>query len=159
MRNALLVLFLVNPFLLAQTINFKEVKYIYALDQELYKNGSIKIDDNTIILQYSNSSQIIKYDDLFIHIINNDEIQKIPHNENIEYSVFFSLIKGIFQNNLTLLANSFTINKDKDKTILIPNEYLANAIEKIEYKKQNKKLKFLRIFFLNQDSIKITQLD
>lgn len=159
MRKTFLVLFLFHSLVLAELINFQEVKYIYALDQELQTKGTIEINEDSIILKYTNSSQVVKYDDSFIHIINNNETQKITHDENIEYALFFSLIKGVFQNNTSLLSNNFTIKKTKDTTTLIPNEYLANAIEKIEYKKPNKILEYLTIFFLNQDTIKIKQLD
>lgn len=159
MRKTFLILFLFHSLVLAELINFQEIKYIYALDQELQTKGTIEINEDSIILKYTNSSQVVKYDDSFIHIINNNETQKITHDENIEYALFFSLIKGVFQNNTTLLSNNFTIKKTKDTTTLIPNEYLANAIEKIEYKKPNKILEYLTIFFLNQDTIKIKQLD
>lgn len=159
MKKKFFAFLLLHSIVLAELINFQETKYIYALDQELQKNGSIEINEKLIVLKYSNSSQVVKYDDTSIHIINQNDVQTIPHEESIEYNLFFSLIKGVFQNDTTLLANSFTITKDKDTTTLIPNEYLANAIEKIEYKKTNNKLDFLTIFFTNQDHIKIKQLD
>ncbi|MEZ4692585.1 MAG: hypothetical protein R2837_00860 [Aliarcobacter sp.] len=63
----------------------------------------------------------------------------------MELTIFSKLIEGIYRNQQEELTEYFEITNENEKTILVPNEYLSNAIQKIEYKKIEEKLEFLKI--------------
>lgn len=77
----------------------------------------------------------------------------------MELTIFSKLIKGIYRNQQEELTEYFEITNENEKTILVPNEYLSNAIQKIEYKKIEEKLEFLKIYFSNEDWINIVQIN
>lgn len=156
----ILFLFLLSTlFLLANPIKFKEEKHINALQSSIYKNGILKIEDNFIEIIYKEDNKsFIFYND---HIIlkTKEKEDTLKYEENIELSVFLKLIKSIYKNQPEDLKEYFGIASENEKTILTPNEYLANVIQKIEFKKTNEKLEFLKIYFVNEDWINIVQIN
>lgn len=79
------------------------------------------------------------------------------YEENLELTIFSKIIRSIYQNETDELKEYFDIKNENKKIILIPNEYIANAINKIEYKKNDSKLEFLKIHFTNEDWINIVE--
>lgn len=156
----ILFLFLLSTlFLLANPIKFKEEKYINALQSSIYKNGILKIEENFIEIIYKEDNKsFIFYDD---HIIlkTKEKEDTLKYEENIELSVFLKLIKCIYKNQPEDLKEYFDITNEDKKTILIPNEYLSNVIQRIEYKKIDNRLEFLKIYFVNEDWINIVQIN
>ena len=156
----ILFLFLLSTlFLLANPIKFKEEKYINALQSSIYKNGFLKIEENFIEINYKEDNKaFIFYND---HIIlkTKEKEDTLKYEENIELSVFLKLIKCIYKNQPEDLKEYFDITNEDKKTILMPNEYLSNVIQKIEFKKNNEKLEFLKIYFVNEDWINIVQIN
>lgn len=154
----ILFLFLLSTlFLLANPIKFKEEKHINALQSSIYKNGILKIEDDFIEIIYKEDNKsFIFYDD---HIIlkTKEKEEILKYEENIELSVFQKLIKCIYKNQPEELKEYFDITNEDKRTILIPNEYLSNVIQSIEYKKTDDILEFLKINFVNEDWIKIVQ--
>ena len=146
-------------FLFANPIKFKEEKYINALQSSVNKNGILKLENDFIEINYlEENKSFIFYND---HIIlkTKEKEDTLKYEENIELSVFFKLIKSIYKNQHEELKEYFEIKNENEKTILTPNEYLANVIQKIEFKKTNEKLEFLKIYFVNEDWIKIVQIN
>lgn len=156
----ILFLFLLSTlFLLANPIKFKEEKYINALQSSIYKNGILGIEENFIEINYKEDNKaFIFYND---HIIlkTKEKEDTLKYEENIELSVFLKLIKCIYKNQPEDLKEYFDITNEDKKTILMPNEYLSNVIQKIEFKKNNEKLEFLKIYFVNEDWINIVQIN
>ena|GEM_PF-1071472 len=157
-KRYLFIFLFLSTILFSKEIHFKEVKYIYALDNELYKTGTLNIDKDEIVLHYRNSTKNIVYTDTNIQIITKDALEIYTHEESVEYNLFFQLVLGIYTNNSQLLVDNFTIEKNDNTITLLPNEYLSSVIEKIEYEKNNDKLKYLKIYFVNQDRITIEEI-
>lgn len=146
-------------FLFANPIKFKEEKYVNALQTSVNKNGILKLENDFIEINYQEENKsFIFYND---HIIlkTKEKEDSLKYEENIELSVFLKLIKSIYKNQPEDLKEYFGIANENEKTILTPNEYLANVIQKIEFKKTNEKLEFLKIYFVNEDWIKIAQIN
>ncbi len=147
-------------FVYAQKIEFRETKYIYTLDNEFSKKGNIEFKEELISLRYLNSQKTISCDNEFIYIDDNNETKKFPRDEKIEYSVFFSVIKAVYEDDMLAFGDNFNILQKEGETLLTPdNEYLSRIIEKIVFKKNGKKLNYLLIYFTNRDTIKIEQID
>jgi len=160
LRNIFFYFFIfLTTYSFAQEIHFKEIKYIFALDSEFSKQGSLKIDDKKIQLKYQGDSKSVLFDPESISFITKENKEIFTHEEQQEYTIFFSLVQGVFNNDIKKLQENFTLKIQKEENLLIPNEYLSSIIEKIVYKKDKEKLVYLHIYFLNQDKIKIVQLD
>jgi len=153
----LLLFFVLIVSSFASNINFKEEKYVSALQTSVYKYGNINIQANKIIVSYKNpNSSYIFYEDYFILKDKNKE-QKLNYDEKVELSLFYKLITLIYQDRQDDIQEFFQLKEDDGNIILIPNEYISNTIDKIEYKKEQNRLKFLKIYFKNEDYIKIVQ--
>jgi len=150
---------LLTTIVFSQKILFNETKYIYALDNEFTKNGTLNIDKNKVTLHYNNSEKNMIYTAENIQIITKNNTKTFTHEESVEYNLFFQLVLGIFTNNTTLLLDNFTIETEKNIITLLPNEYLASVIKNIKYEKNNDKLKYLTINFINQDRITIEEIE
>ena len=158
MIKILFILFVTLTTLFSQEIHFKETKYIYSLDNELRKTGTLTIQDNQVTLHYKNGDKNIIYTSENIQIITKNNTEMYTHEESPEYNLFFQLVLGIYTNNTTLLSENFTIKENNSTIILLPNEYLSSVIESIKYEKDNAKLKYLTINFTNQDRITIEEI-
>lgn len=153
----LLLFFIFTTICFASSINFEEEKYVSALQTSVYKYGNIDIKDDKITVSYKNlNSSYIFYKDYFI-LKDKESEQKQSYEKRIELGLFYKLILHIYKDKKDDIEEFFQVTNDNKTTILTPNEYISNAIEKIEYKKELNKLKFLKIEFKNEDYIKIVQ--
>lgn len=157
MYKVLLFLSIFISSIFADKINFSEEKYLGSLETSVYKYGTIEFNNDFVKVSYKNiSNEFLFFDDYLIIKNKNDE-QKFDYEEKIELSLFSKLINLIYRNQEENVDNFFKIEKSEDVINLIPNEYLANSISKIEYKKDENVLKYLKIYFKNEDYIKIVQ--
>ena len=135
-------------FLLLLSLNadekFKESRYIYAIEKQIHYEGAISFTEDLIEITYEK-----------------------PKKENISYSrddtlaykrYFFTLLKAIYSEDETLLEEFFEIQKESQKTILLPKERAQDYIKKVEFKKSKKGLDFLKIMMQNSDWILIETL-
>lgn len=156
----ILFLFLTTTlFLFSNPIKFKEEKYINALHSSIQKNGILKFEDNSIEIIYQGTNKSFIFYDDYIGLKTEEKEEILKYEENMELTIFSKLIKGIYRNQQEELTEYFEITNENEKTILVPNEYLSNAIQKIEYKKIEEKLEFLKIYFSNEDWINIVQIN
>ena len=150
-----LSIFILNIF--AQTITFKEEKFLNALQTSVYKDGKIDFKKDYIEVSYKNlSTSYIFFDDHFISKDNQTE-QRLNYEDRVELNLFYKLINFIYKDKKDGIEEFFKLQEIENKMVLIPNEYLSNSISKIEFKKVSNKLKFLKIYFKNEDYIQIVQ--
>ena len=159
MFKVLFLLLSSTLFLFANPIKFKEEKYVNALQTSVNKNGILKLENDFIEINYfEENKSFIFYND-YIILKTKEKEDTLKYEENIELSVFLKLIKSIYKNQPEDLKEYFDITNEDKKTILIPNEYLSNVIQRIEYKKIDNRLEFLKIYFVNEDWINIVQIN
>ena len=156
--NKILLFLLINAFLWAQTIDFKEEKHLSALNHSVIKKGSIQFEGDSIKIAYAQSDTILTYTPNRLVIQNKSDIQEINLNQHLDKEIYFLLLKDIFFDNQHTIETYFFIEQQPNKTILTPKNMLSNFIEKIEYKKSNK-LEFLKLYFVNSDRIFIEQIN
>ena len=140
-----------------EPIKFQEEKFISSLQTSVYKNGLININENNIEVKYSNNGKYFIFNDENIIEKNSDEEKILTYEENLELTIFSKIIRSIYQDKTDELKEYFEIKNEDKKIVLIPNEYISNAINKIEYEKNNSELKFLKIYFTNEDWINIIE--
>lgn len=146
-----------TTFILANTVNFTETKHISALDVEVKKKGTLVFEKEFTKLSYSNNNTSYKFNkEHIVQIVKNKETL-LNYEDDLNLTIFSTLLNAIYKEEIDNLKEYFEITKDKEVTILTPNEYIANVIDKIEYKKNTKELEFLRIYFVNEDRIEIVQ--
>lgn len=153
-----IILFLiVTIYGFCEPIKFQEEKFISSLQTSVYKNGLININENNIEVKYSNNGKYFIFNDENIIEKNSDEEKILTYEENLELTIFSKIIRSIYQDKTYELKEYFEIKNEDKKIVLIPNEYISNAINKIEYEKNNTELKFLKIYFTNEDWINIIE--
>ncbi|WP_419767175.1 hypothetical protein [Arcobacter sp.] len=153
-----LFLFLFSTlFLFSNEIEFKEEKYISALNASVYRNGILNINNDFVKVSYpqQNKSFTFTKENIVSQNANKEEI--ITYEDNLDLTIFSKVIESIYTNKVENIKEYFQIKKNDGITTLIPSEYVANVINKIEYQKISSKLKFLKIYFTNDDWINIVQ--
>ncbi|AXK49071.1 hypothetical protein CRU87_06955 [Aliarcobacter trophiarum LMG 25534] len=152
---ALLSIFVLNLY--SSSISFKEEKFVSSLQTSVYKDGLIEFNSDFIKVSYKNLSNSYLFYSDYLLIKDKENEQKFSYEEKVELSLFSKLLNLIYKNKSEDIKEYFKVEKNEKETILLPNEYLANSIEKIEYKKIGDRLAFLKIYFKNEDYIKIVQ--
>ncbi len=154
MYRVLFLLVIFFNFSFALLIEFKEERYLYALDNSIYKKGYIEFKQNSIKTWYENNKETLYF--------NNDKLYKIIDKEQIELNniaakIYFLILEGIFHNNSNVIDKFFTQRKQNNLIILSPKEIISKYMQKVEYKKHKEKLIFLKIYLHNNDRIIIEQ--
>ncbi|PLY09945.1 MAG: hypothetical protein C0626_07730 [Arcobacter sp.] len=157
MYKVLFLIFVSTMILFSKPIKFKEEKYISALSTSVYRNGILKIDNDTLEIRYLNEDKSFIFTKENIIEKNGDKKKVLNYEENFELTIFSKIIDSIYKNKPENLKEYFQIIKDDSVNRLIPNDYISNVISKIEYKKKDDKLIFLKIFFTNDDWINIVE--
>mgnify|MGYP000187395413 CR=1 FL=1 len=121
-----LSIFILNIF--AQTITFKEEKFLNALQTSVYKDGKIDFKKDYIEVSYKNlSTSYIFFDDHFISKDNQTE-QRLNYEDRVELNLFYKLINFIYKDKKEFIKS---LNKAKNNII----EY--EKMEELEYGKNN----------------------
>lgn len=157
MLRLFIIISLLTTFILAKEVKFNETKYINALDIELSKKGTIIFADEFTILSYTNENNLYKFLKDHILKVENKKETILQYDNNLELTIFNTLLNAIYKNNFEQIKQYFTIKKENKIIVLNPNDYISNVIDKIEYKKTLEKLEFLEIYFTNEDRIKIVE--
>lgn len=157
MYKILFLIFITTMFLFSNPIKFKEEKYISALNTKVYRYGILKFDEDSLEIKYKKDSKSFIFTKENIIEKNGNKKEILNYEENLELTLFSKIINSIYKDKLENLKEYFQIQKDDSLITLFPNEYIANVIEKIVYKKVNLKLVYLKIYFTNGDWINIVE--
>lgn len=152
------ILFIIVLNLFSKTIEFKEEKYIEALETSIDNYGYINFKKDSIEVSYKNSNEVLIFKDDILLIKNTSNIEEIDLNRDLGKKIYFLLLNCIHTNDTSKLALYFKIKKDKKETLLIPKGQIANVIKKIFFKKE-KILKYLQINMQNKNRIRIEQIN
>lgn len=120
--------------LFSDTVNFKEGKYVEALDIFTYRDGNISYESNQTIIHYKDGKTIIKSDNnLTVHNKKGELLTTINLNERADISLYFRLTKALFSKNFETLKENFEIKELKDKKYLFnPKDEVKNIITTLE---------------------------
>ena len=151
--KSLISLILICVSLYAQ-VEFKETKYISALDMDLLKYGNLQINDDILTIVYTKpkNEKIIYFEDR-IEISNGDDI-KVYNFEKYPKAQFMGLIlRAIIEDNYMLVDNLFKVTNKKNIIILTAKPIISDYIDTITIK--NKLQYNIVIEMINKDKITI----
>lgn len=157
MKRASILLIFLSLHLYGEIIEFVEKKYIDALDFTVRKEGYLEFDKSYTKLTYIKENLTITYKDNTILIKKDTQEESFKAWEQLELNSYFLVVNAIYYNKNEDLKKDFEVVKEDTITLLIPKNILSNVIEKIEYKKESNRLKYLDIYFTNSDRISIVE--
>lgn len=158
--NKIFLFIILFSSLFSQTIKFRELKHISALEAEFKKTGYINFQKDFIETSYDNSDEVLFFQDDTLLIKEKDKLLKtIDLNQDMAKKIYYNILKSIYLDDLSSLELYFTVKKENGKIFLLPKSTIRNYLKDIEIKKKDKKLDFLIIHKPNKDWIRIEQLD
>lgn len=138
------------------SIEFKETRYMAALDFDKERHGVLDITDKLLILKYQEPSvETITYSQTKISIKTDDDLKEYTFKEYPQAEYMGLILRTIINENYNSLDNMFEVTKNKDEVILTSLPIISNMVEYIEIKKTNKLKKTIILFMTNSDKITI----
>ncbi|MCK5855033.1 MAG: hypothetical protein KAG56_07405, partial [Sulfurovaceae bacterium] len=94
--NPLFFIIVISSTLFGDTVNFKEGKYVEALDIFTYRDGNVSYEDNQTVIHYKDGKKITKTDDnLTVHDKKGELLTTINLTKRPEVSLYFRLTKAL----------------------------------------------------------------
>ena len=157
LQRIFFILPLLMVSLLSQTVNFKETKYVEALQLYTYRDGNVTYSDKSTVVRYADGKVITKRDNnLTVQNDKGELLTTINLNEKPDVALYFQLTKALFSKNFESLKDNFDIEKSKNKYRFIPKGDTKKVIKDIElYLNSDESIKYFVINFTNMDTIKI----
>ncbi len=149
---------LMSYALIAETVSFREGKYVEAVNLYTYRDGNVTYTQNKTVVSYKDGKKIVKNDNnLTIYDEENKVLTVINLTERPEIELYFSLTKALFQKDFDLLKENFELKQTDAKTFkFIPKDDTAKFIDKLELAlDKEEKVKVLTLEFRNGDKTKI----
>ena len=135
---------------------FKETRYLYALDKNITLEGFITFGEQNIIIEYTKpESKVLTYFEEKLSIQDQNGYKIIDAQSMPSMNYFFMIIKAVHDENKTLLASFFDAIENGDETLLTPKGVAAEVLEEVRISRQEKKLKSLHVKIKNGDRITI----
>jgi hypothetical protein len=157
MKEILLILSITIISLYAQTLNFKETKFVEALELYTYRDGNISYDDTKTIVKYRDGKTITKVEStLTVHNDENELLTTIDLNKKPEVALYFRLSKALFTKKFESLKENFKIEEKDKKYQFEPIDDTKEVVSSIELSlNADESVDFFIINFTNRDTIKI----
>jgi len=146
---------LLASVILASTYNFVEHRYSDALDRTMSLEGEISFFPQKLHINYKNSDTQIIYEDLFVKLKKSGAKAELADGELQRMSEYFKIILMLYRDDIKELENRFEITKGDQEILLYPKDYIKEFLKKIRLKKNDNKLKEIKLFFNNNDKITI----
>lgn len=156
--NPLFFIIVISSTLFGDTVNFKEGKYVEALDIFTYRDGNVSYEDNQTVIHYKDGKKITKTDDnLTVHDKKGELLTTINLTKRPEVSLYFRLTKALFSKDFENLKENFEIEALKKKRYLfLPKDETKEIIKDIKLSLNSDETpKEFTINFNNGDIIKI----
>lgn len=159
MKIILLTLLLVSG-LLSSNINFKELRYLAALDFEREKQGVLEIEGNSLVLNYSKPSiETISYLSDKLTILKDDTLVEYSFDEYPQAQYMGLILKAIIKDEYESLDELFEIKIEKEFVSMIAKPIIYNTIVSIEVFKNSKDVNKIIIYMTNKDKITIETIN
>ena len=154
MRIVLIIGLLV--YSLFASIEFKETRYMAALDFDKERYGLLDITDELLILKYKKPNiETITYSKEKIIIQNKDNTKEYTFEEYPKAKYMGLILRSIINKNYNLLDNMFKVSKENNSIFLTSLPIISNMVEYIEIKENVKSKRVIILFMTNSDRITI----
>ena len=157
MQKIFLILSIWTLSLYSSSVNFKETKFVEALQLYTYRDGNVSYTNTETIVQYKDGKTITKRDNNLTVQDNKGKIlTTIDLNKKPEVALYFQLTKALFSKDFDSLKDNFEIKKSKNEYNLVPKGDTKKVIKDIALSLNiDNSVKFFIINFTNMDTIKI----
>ena len=134
---------------------FSELRYTDAIGRYVQLDGEIDFQKDTLEIKYPKIAVDLLYDeDGIVYHKNGKEIElESSQASHMEY--YFDILKMLHEGDEDELKSQFKMTKSGALTLLKPTGSVKYYIDKIELTKENKKLKYVKIYLKNSDYITI----
>ncbi len=141
-------------------IEFKETRYMVALDFEREKYGSFSEKEENLIIKYTRPSiETISYLNDRITILKDGKVSEYTFDEYPKSQFMGLILRSIINDEYTSLDELFEIKKEKKMVSLTGKPIIYGIIESIEVEKNNKIIKKIIINMTNKDIITIETIN
>lgn len=140
---------------------FIEKRYIYALDKTIVFKGTIVMTDDSTIVRYTSPEKKVLTQSgktLTVEDVEAKTVQTIDLSKRIDMNLYFTFIRSIHKKDFTGLKTYFEIEKEGNTYHLSPKSDVKRAIEKMEITMRKDEMKYMVIYFTNEDIIEIETL-
>jgi len=157
LQKIFLILSIWTLSLYSSSVNFKETKFVEALQLYTYRDGNVSYTNTETIVQYKDGKTITKRDNNLTVQDNKGKIlTTIDLNKKPEVALYFQLTKALFSKDFDSLKDNFEIKKSKNEYNLVPKGDTKKVIKDIAlHLNIDNSVKFFIINFANMDTIKI----
>lgn len=140
----------------ATASNFKETRYLFALDKNVTLEGFITFGEQNIIIEYVKpESKVLTYFEEKLTIQDQNGYHVIDAQSMPSMNYFFLIIKAVHDENSVLLDSFFEAKTEGDETLLSPKGVAAEVLEEVRITRHIKELKSLQVKIKNGDRITI----
>lgn len=158
MKISVLLMLLFN--LLFGNYNFKEIRYIDALEMDRSKYGNMKLENNQLSLEYTKPiKETIIYKEEKLVIEKEETIQEYSFSEYPRLRYMGLILKYIITNDYEYLDDFFDIKITHDLILLEAKPVIYNIVESIEIIKSENKLRKIIMQMTNKDIITIETIN
>jgi len=138
------------------SIEFKETRYMAALDFDKERYGVLDITEETLTLSYKKPSmEIITYSDTKITIQSEDETKEYTFEEYPRAEYMGLILRTIINKNYDSLDNMFKVSKEEDLLLLTSLPIISDMVEYIEVQENINSKRIMTLFMSNKDKITI----
>jgi len=157
LQNFFLILLIWTLSLYSNSVNFKETKFVEALQLYTYRDGNVSYTDTETIVQYKDGKTITKRDNnLTVQDDKGKILTTIDLNKKPEVALYFQLTKALFSKDFDSLKDNFEIKKSQNEYNLVPKGDTKKVIKDIAlHLNIDNSVKFFIINFTNMDTIRI----
>lgn len=136
-------------------IDFKETRYIDALNERVIKNGQISFSDESAKIFYDSDNREITLSNDQITIKNGKDIMQKNAKEEPNIVNMFAIFRAIFEDNEERLKIFFKIVQKSENEVLLSAINSSNPISTLTYKLKEGDITQLELISRNGDRITI----
>ena len=144
----------------AQSIQFKESKFIEGLDLSTHRKGTVTYTKEKTVIQYQDGKMITKLDNILtVHNEERELLTSVNLDEKPHIALYFTLTKSLFSKDFNSLKEDFSITENNLEILLIAHKNIQKIISDIKVSlHKDETINFFIINFTNKDTIKIEAL-
>ena len=149
------LLFLLVTALFAESYSFSELRYTDAIGRSAQLDGEINFTQDGLVIKYPKNATELVYDGESIVYLKNGKESTLKAEQESNMIRYFDILKMLHEGDESELKNRFQITKSADMTLLTPTGMIKHYLNKIELTKENKQLRYVKLFLKNSDYITI----
>lgn len=147
--------FLLATTLFAERYPFSELRYTDAIGRSVQLDGEINFTHDGLVIKYPKSATELVYDGESVVYMKNGKESALQAGQESNMIRYFDILKTLHEGDESELKSRFEITKSTDMTLLKPTGAIKYYINKIELTKEDKQLRYVKLFLKNSDYITI----